>query len=180
MKSENRIIEELDLINKLYDIQERLASHFTLLYSQQITQKDIFQALFLVLADKESLEWPGDLWDINLEYEQALTLLRDFDFNTLLNGVETPFGLIPRDFLMELKVRIKMKNQIWIIHKYDADPFPSNPHAHQIENNIKLDLSNGNCYKTRKYIYTVKKKDLLAIREEAKKVFKGNLPQLAV
>lgn len=76
---------------------------------------------------------------------------------------------------MNYKVQIKRKG-IWLIHKYDTDPFPSNPHAHLIDSNIKLDLSNGNCYKKRELVYSIKKKDLLMIRDEAEKNFK--LPNL--
>ena len=81
---------------------------------------------------------------------------------------------------MQFKVRIKNKGIIWIIHRYDSDPFPSSPHAHQIGNNIKLDLSNGKCYQYRKLIHVIKKKDLLQIREAAMKVYKDGLPELAV
>jgi hypothetical protein len=69
---------------------------------------------------------------------------------------------------------------IWLIHKYDKDPFPSSPHAHQVDNNIKLDLSNGKCYKVRKHVHTLNKKQLLDFREKAEKVFDGDLPVIAI
>ena len=115
-----------------------------------------------------------------IEYEKALKLLSDFDFDTVITQIETSENIIPENFLTEFKVRIKSKGLIWAIHRFDADPFPSNPHAHQIGNNIKLDLSNGNCYKVRQYIYTIKKKDLLLIRDAAAKVLKGDLPLLSI
>jgi hypothetical protein len=39
------------------------------------------------------------------------------------------------------EVTIKRDGCIWRIHKNDPDPFPSNPHAHNIESDLKLDLS---------------------------------------
>ena len=77
-------------------------------------------------------------------------------------------------------VRLKFKGQIWVIHRYDADPLPSNPHAHCLEQNIKLDLSNGNCFRKKKFLFRISEKDLLSIRELANDVYKGNLPPLAI
>ena len=179
-KDEKQIEKELLLIEKMDEIIEMLISHFSTSHSGLIQRRQIFEALFLLLSDEYKLERPGDLWDIEIEYEKALKLLSDFDFDTVITQIETSENIIPENFLMEFKVRIKSKGLIWAIHRFDADPFPSNPHAHQIGNNIKLDLSNGNCYKVRQYIYTIKKKDLLLIRDAAAKVFKGDLPLLSI
>ena len=81
---------------------------------------------------------------------------------------------------MMIKVQIKSRGIIWVIHKYDADPFPSNSHAHQIDNNIKLDLSNGKCYRKREYLFSIGKKELKAIRMVANRTFKGKLPVLSL
>jgi hypothetical protein len=163
-------------IEGFYKIQECLSDRFATLYSKDISREDIFWVLFIALEDKERLEWGGDLWDLDLEYNQCLELLSNFDFSSLHSRVATEEGLIPEDLLMQLKVRIKSKGQLWVIHRYDADPFPSNPHAHSLEQNIKLDLSNGNCYRGRRFLYTIKEKDLIAIRELASAVYKGELP----
>jgi len=40
------------------------------------------------------------------------------------------------------EVRLKAVGEIWDIHLNDADPFPSNPHAHNVQTGVKLDLSN--------------------------------------
>jgi hypothetical protein len=39
---------------------------------------------------------------------------------------------------------------IWRILVNDADPFPSNPHAHNLESGLKLDLGDGRLYFARK------------------------------
>lgn len=179
-KNQNQLESELLKINKLDDIIGTLVSHFSSIHSGTIQRQQIFEALFILLPEKYEFERIGDLWDIEIEYNNALKLLSNFNFNTVLNKIETTEEIILEDFLMEFKVRIKSKGLIWVIHKYDADPFPSNPHAHQIDNNIKLDLSNGNCYRMKKYLTTIKKKDLLLLREDAAKVFKGELPPLAI
>jgi hypothetical protein len=166
-------------IEDFYKIQECLSDHFSKLYSKDISREDVFWALFIALEDKEGLEWSGDLWDLEIDYSQCLEILSRFDFDSLHNQITTDEGLIPENFLMQFKVRIKFKGQLWVIHRYDADPFPSNPHAHSLEQNIKLDLSNGNCYRRRLYLHTIKEKDLLAIRELARNVYNGELPPLA-
>lgn len=167
-------------IEKWHEIQELLASFFSLKYSFSIQREEIFLALFILLADKHNLEWQGDLWDVKLDYEEALLLLQEFDFTIFSAKFSIDQEVLPKNILIRYKVRIKSKGLIWIVHKYDKDPFPSNPHAHQLDNNIKLDLSNGKCFKIREHVHTLKKKDLILIREEAKKVFDGELPTLEI
>ena len=167
-------------IENLYRIQEKLAFHFSKLYHKEITREDTFWALFLLLEDKGRIEWATDLWDLDLEYDQCLQLLLKFDFDCLHSPVISTKDLIPNRFLLQFKVRLKFKGQIWVIHRYDADPLPSNPHAHCLEQNIKLDLSNGNCFRKKKFLFRISEKDLLSIRELANDVYKGNLPPLAI
>ena|SRR5215203_5884547 len=179
-KSEEQVDKELGAIEKWYDIQEELVCYLTNLHGLEITREEVFNALFMRLSDKFDLEWQGDLWDLEIDFDEALQSIVDFDFRILNQNVVTDSSIFPDGLLLNYKVRIKSKGLIWVIHMYDKDPFPSNPHAHQLSNNIKLDLSNGKCYKVRRYIHTLNKKDLLLIRQEAEKVFKGQLPELTV
>ena len=180
IKSNSQIEKETSRIMKLDKILESFTTHFASLYSGNIKREHIFKALFLLLEDKYQLDWLGDLSSIDLEYDEVEDLLTDFDFNIIFNTVETAEGIIPDNFLFKYKARFKNNGLIWVIHKNDLDPFPSNPHAHQLENNLKLDLSNGNCYKKKELITTIKKKELLSIRDNAIKVFKGKLPLLRI
>src|SRR5690606_9759259 len=107
----------------------------------QIDRECIFNALYLQLQNEFNFEHPVDLWNIEIDIKKAETVLTKFDFNTVLNKIETSENIIPREYLVNYKVRIKSKNKQWMIHKYDSDPFPSNPHAHLIDSNIKMDLS---------------------------------------
>lgn len=77
------------------------------------------------------------------------------------------------------EVTIKRDGLVWRINKNDVDPFPSNPHAHNVESGLKLDLSNGNLYFMRRFTEkTIAQKHLLAIRTQAEQ--KGvKLPSLA-
>ena len=180
MKQQEEVDKELERINNWHDIQTRLVWHFRNSFSGSVQSQHIFDALFLLLADEKKLAWQGSLWDIDFTFDEALTLLEKFDFNALLNPIETATEILPENLVIQYKVRVKLKGMIWIIHRYDMDPFPSNPHAHQVGNNIKLDLSNGNCYKHRKLVHSIDKRELLQIREAASKVFKGDLPPLTV
>lgn len=159
-------IEEFD------NILVRLSKRFS------VERKDIFHSLFVLLADSKNLEWEGLLWDIEITYEEAEKMLSDFNFSTLTQIIEDEDNIIPQNILFQKKVRVKSKGQIWIIHKNDADPFPSNPHAHNYEQNFKLDLSNGNCYQCKILKFKIGKKELLQIREKAEKVYDGRLPPI--
>lgn len=83
--------------------------------------------------------------------------------------VEFPESPIPEGCFRGLdEVTVKRDGCIWRINKNDADPFPSNPHAHNTESRLKMDLSNGNLYLRRDFVgKAVSKKDLLFIRDQA-------------
>ena len=166
--------------NQFNSLLKELADSFKQERNLDITPSNIEDALYLILSDKYEFEWRGSLWDTNISKEEAILWLTDFDFSLLNVQIETDTCVLPSALLLQYKVRVKSNGIIWIIHLYDKDPFPSNPHAHQLENNIKLDLSTGKCFKSRNYIHTISKKDLLEIRNKAEKVFKGKLPELLV
>lgn len=76
---------------------------------------------------------------------------------------------------------VKSVGKRWMIHKYDEDPFPSDPHAHCEEDSLKLDLTNGDCHsaKHKRIVRRLRRKDLLEIRSKFN--MKGvTLPNLAV
>lgn len=181
MEQSDREVEQgLLQIEEWYNMQQQLSSHFSKVYATTITTETIYDALLLLSSDEYALDWGGNLMDTGLKYDQALLMLTGFDFNIIQNKIETQGELIPQDLIIGYKVQVKSKGLVWIIHRYDVDPFPSNPHAHQLDNNIKLDLASGKCYKVRKHIHTIPKKDLLLIRSKAEKAFKGELPKLII
>lgn len=167
-------------IEELIQLFESLSFRISALKGKEIKVSDIEDALFILLSDEKDFKWRGSLWDIEISEEQAFNLLSDFDFLTLNRFIETDIDVIPDHLRIQRKARIKSGGLNWIIHLYDKDPFPSNPHAHLLDSNIKLDLSNGNCYCRRKFEYKISHKSLIEIREKAAKVFKGGLPELTV
>lgn len=170
--------EELVLMKLWFDNEELLSSYFTNKHNFRISTSDISDALFMSLSDNSEAQ-RRNYWNLDMQFDNVVQLLSDFDFKVLNKEVVTKI-ILPDELLMEYKVLVKSKGLVWKINKYDKDAFPSNPHAHQLDNNIKLDLSNGNCYQVRKYIYKIKKKDLLDIRNKVEKVYDGELPILAV
>lgn len=119
-------------IDEMYNLQKALAEYFSKKRALNITREDIFNALFILYEEKENLEWLGDVWDLEIDFQTAASILSDFDFFALKNPIETE-DIIPRHcLLIETKVQIKNAGRVWVIHKYDADPFPSNPHAHEL------------------------------------------------
>lgn len=167
-------------IDEMYDLQEKLAGHFSKTSNLDITRPDIFNALFIVYEEIEGLEWGGDVWDLKFNLKDAIAALSRFNFDTLKNPIYTD-DIIPKHCLfMEKKVRIKNSGRIWVIHKNDADPFPSNPHAHELSENIKLDLTNGKLYRKKKHLDSISKNELLNIRHKFTQVYKGKIPELAI
>ena len=75
-------------------------------------------------------------------------------------------GLIPSHIPLEVQKRkYKVSGEIWIVHNTDVDPFPSQPHAHNYEQNLTMHLGNGSLYRKRDYICKAKEKSFLRLRE---------------
>ncbi|MDI5898006.1 hypothetical protein [Flavobacterium yafengii] len=176
MISEETANESLKKIENLDLILNKLSIHYSEIKNIAISREDIFDAIFLSLKDKFEWEYPLDFWDLEIKYEEAKNVISNFDFKTVLFKITTDEHIIPQDLLMQFKVKIKSKGLIWLIHKNDVDPFPSIPHAHEYNSGIKLDFKNGNCYRKKELIFTIKKKDLLEIRKQASKNF--DLPDI--
>jgi hypothetical protein len=75
--------------------------------------------------------------------------------------------------------RRKLKGEIWEIHQNDVDPWPSNPHAHNVETGYKVNLSTGAIHdpsKKRKesFLKRMPEKKLLKLR----RLFKSPSPEL--
>lgn len=93
--------------------------------------------------------------------------------------VEFEQTIIPLNVPQRLdEVTLRVSGEQWRIHKYDADPFPSQPHAHNLATGFKLDLSNGRLYDgSRDTSFAIRRKDLIRLRDVAKE--KGvDLPNL--
>ncbi|HHF3044328.1 hypothetical protein WMQ59_22555 [Vibrio diabolicus] len=72
---------------------------------------------------------------------------------------------------------VKFKGERWVIHKNDADPFPSSPHAHNYEARLKLHMGNGDLYNGTELVGKMNKKSFIKLRNSFKKV---QLPTLEI
>ncbi|PZU78192.1 MAG: hypothetical protein DI546_04330 [Rhizobium sp.] len=113
-----------------------------------------------------------DLLDHNLTADKMLELLEDFDFTPVevLHTIELSEedGIIPENTLVVLLEKVvKVKGEKWEIHRYDADPWPSNPHAHNYASRLKMHLGTGELFdKNRQSKGKIAAKKLAAIREQ--------------
>lgn len=98
--------------------------------------------------------------------------IKDYSFGVILGDIELYKDdcIYPRGIPAYLyEKQIKVKGQKWELHKNDDDPFPSNPHAHNYETGLKLDLSDGMLYKKKVVHDSINKKKLLLIRSKFEK-----------
>jgi len=172
--------QRLKLINDWVDLLHESSAFFSKERGYSITRKEILEAIYILTDEKNNYDWIGDVYDNSYSLEDIKKLLQNFDFKILENTVESDEDVVPRDLRINYKVRIKVKGGIWVIHKNDKDLFPSNPHAHLLDSNIKLHLGNGDCYRKRKFIYKVDRKKLIMIREKASSMIDYELPVLEV
>jgi hypothetical protein len=130
-----------------------------------------------------SLDDTADLLGLNLTRDSMLLALEEYDFRkffpVVLAKVFFEDSIIPPGAPQKLEEKwVRHHGQLWQINRNDADPWPSNPHAHNLESGYKLDLSTGKLFfKTRDVGERVSRKDLLAIREKAGPI---DLPPLLV
>ena len=134
----------------------------------EIEDIDVQTALMEVL----NLTEPTDLLFKELGQKEMVRLLRGFDFDRLhpevLAQIELDESAIPEGVPRLLtEITVRNKGEQWRIHKNDADPFPSNPHAVCLGDGMKLDLSTGQLYRKRQCLGQIKEKHLLAIRQKA-------------
>jgi hypothetical protein len=122
------------------------------------------------LMDVLSLRDSVDLIDIDLTEERMIAMLKDYDFRrffpVVIGKMNFRRSIIPRSvprFLFEARVR--RNGEVWEFHKNDADPFPSNPHGHNMKNRLKLHLGTGELFKKKQRMGKISRKDLIAIRE---------------
>lgn len=158
-KAKELLTKELSHELKFLDIQLALAEHYG--YTQEDSTRTASH---------------------NLTADQIFVMLKDHDFKFPDESeiIELSESILPDGALKRLDEQtIKSKGEIWVIHKYDKDPLPSNPHAHNEETGQKLDLRNGDLYdgKNNYQGTNISKKDLLLLRGKVKKM---TLPPLTI
>jgi hypothetical protein len=103
------------------------------------------------LVEVLDLDQIADILNRDIDAQAIQSLLDGYDFARLrpekLCEIVLEESIVPEGvpiFLSEAE--IKLKGEIWVIHKNDADPFPSNPHAHNYQQRLKMHLGNGDLY----------------------------------
>jgi hypothetical protein len=135
---------------------------------ETITRRDIENGLITVVH----LDEVFDLLRQDITSEEILALLAGVDFRHLcsvtLCEISVDESFLPDGLpLHHLEAEVKLNGKNWTIHKYDADPFPSNPHAHNYALNLKLHLGNGMLYsgtERKSSCGKMSKKDLVKLR----------------
>lgn len=131
---------------------------------------DIWLILQIELLINDNV--PTDLIFKDLNEESIAEAIRAFykKNGIALGQVQFPFEPEPlasninADKNILEKGKIAFKNKIWMIHKNDQDPFPSDPHAHEYSNNLKLCLACGKIYRGKERVNEYRNKDFLKLR----------------
>jgi hypothetical protein len=136
----------------------------------------IEEALLKTLELDESI----DLLSKHLGADEIVSLLADFDFRCLfpetIEDVRLDSSIIPSKTARQLiEVTVRANGEVWRIHKNDQDPWPSNPHAHNLQSGLKLHLGTGELFRKKRSVGKISRKDLELIRT---KITKCQLPPL--
>ena len=154
-----------DEVNYFREELKKARTELEIFYCRSFSDDD----LYLALANYyDMLDMPANLIFKRLSTVQMIDALKDYDFASRyqLGSVVLTKTIIPSGFpRLSRRALVKVEGEIWQIHLYDKDPFPSNPHAHNFETNLKLHLGSGELFKKRQLVGRITKKDLLLIRE---------------
>ncbi|WP_142685957.1 hypothetical protein [Chitinophaga polysaccharea] len=131
---------------------------------ERISLNDISNAICILLSDHPEFEHPLDMYSIEPNFDILFNDLKDYRFEFNRFSFESSKEGIDIS-LSEIKGQIKHKGIVWVLHKYDADPFPSSPHAHNLLNGLKLHLGTGAIYQKKKAVGQLRKKEILEIRD---------------
>lgn len=151
-KAREILSEKLSFEISSLNFQIALASHFN--YSEKDSIKIINHKLVAVNMIEILKNYN---WNVPVETEEVL--------------LETT--IIPKNLPSRIdEQKIKNNGEIWVIHKNDKDPFPSNPHAHNYAGGYKLHLGSGQLYdnKNNDLGQRISKKDLELIRSKLKNI----------
>jgi hypothetical protein len=144
------------------DAVERAAQLLSEASATAISAEDTEDALIVLLG----LENPVDLLDHDWTAREIAYALREFDFASLkpnvLAIVELDTSVLPRGVRRRLdEVKVRVRSEVWHIHKNDADPFPSVPHAHNYDSGHTMHLGTGELYLGRKAVGRISRRELI-------------------
>jgi len=129
-----------------------------------ISKEQIWDACFILISDHPEFEHPLYLYSVEPNFDLFYAELRDYPFEYNKIQVESSIDELSISLVQE-RAQVKADGIIWVLHKYDLDPFPSNPHAHNIKNGLKLHLGNGQIYRKTVPVDKLPKKTVIKIRE---------------
>jgi hypothetical protein len=162
-----------DQINELLREATRAADILSEMSGTSVEYADVLDALVDVLELQSQTELLGD----GLNAEAIAKQLSTYDFNRLhpklIGEVFLDHSILPERVAQRLvEVTVKAHGQVWRIHQNDADPFPSNPHAHNLQTGLKLNLETGELFLGRKKQQErISAKDLRFINDEIARKF---------
>ena len=128
-----------------------------------ITKRDVLEVMLLTAPELRMIEYPGDMWDVEFTLEELEGYVARAGTFVPIAEVELDEPLVFKG-MFEWKADVKIKGQRWRIHKTDADPFPSDPHAHNYDQNLKLHLGTGELYRGRKMKYVLSRRIFYELR----------------
>jgi hypothetical protein len=153
-----------DYLQKWVGVLERLETEISAFQNQNVTQADLLTALYIKYSAEESYNTYTDIYFFDPDYQALLKELKFYDFTYNRSEIEAEIITFKGNDLW--KAQVKVGGDTWVLHKYDVDPFPSKPHAHNLNSNMKLHLGTGEIFNKFKNIGSIGKKDLEIIRNK--------------
>lgn len=152
--------ELIDWQNELSALIDQFNQHA----QRTITTRDVHEVMLLTAPELQMIEYPGDMWDVEFTIEELEGYVARAGTFVPIAELELDEPLV-FEGMFEWKADVKIKGQRWRVYQNDADPFPSDPHAHNYDQNVKLHLGTGQLYRGRKLKDVLSRKIFLDLRD---------------
>jgi hypothetical protein len=164
----NRFNQRLAAVEKRLQAERRLAVGYV----------DVLTALMEALGEKN----PEAICALDLPEDELHRLLQSYPFDApvILGEIEDAGIEVPGSIRRIYAALNQGAGGEWEILRNDADPFPSNPSAHNEVEDIAMDLATGTLYHDREWVHRLRKAELMRFREKiTSKYPELGLPPLA-
>ena len=134
----------------------------------------------ILIYELDSWDVPTDIIFKGLDSEKIVQMMLAYHdrYGEAVTGIRFFDTILPDECFADVleKATIKVNGEVWIIYAGDKDPFPSSPHAHNYDAQLKVDLGSGGLYRKRELTGKMRIKELMKLREKIKE----RLPSLTL
>jgi hypothetical protein len=162
-----------------------VAEKLSLVLDNDFRLGDVLEALFVIWQKEKNMRDLGDLFDIELDVDEAFELLMNFNMKefVLRTMIETrhyddillSFPELEEDGDFEAELILP-----WRLNRHDAGRLHEVPHLILAEHDIRMDIRTGDCLRKGKFLKRIPLEVLVFVREWMEGEIGDELPPMYI